>query len=129
MINPMVRPEHQPEAVMNLARVCHEANRAYCLALGDDSQPHWEDAPTWQKESAYLGVEFHLNHPDAGPAGSHESWLDVKRHAGWVYGPVKDPEKKEHPCMVPYEELPYEQRLKDALFVGIVHALKGGSVQ
>ena len=25
---------------------------------------------------------------------------------GWKYGPVKDPEKKEHPCFVPYDDLP-----------------------
>lgn len=33
-----------------IARVCHEVNRAYCQALGDNSQPAWEDAPAWQRE-------------------------------------------------------------------------------
>ena len=28
------------------ARAAHEANRAYCLALGDTSQPSWDDAPS-----------------------------------------------------------------------------------
>ena len=27
-----------------IARVCHEVNRAYCQAIGDNSQPTWEDA-------------------------------------------------------------------------------------
>jgi hypothetical protein len=36
---------------------------------------------------------------------------------------VKDPEKKEHPCFVPYESLPAEQQAKDHLFKGIVAAL------
>ena len=31
--------------------------------------------------------------------------------------------KKEHPCFVPYEELPTEQKAKDFLFRGVVHAL------
>jgi len=39
---------------------------------------------------------------------------------------VKDPEKKQHPCFVPYDELPIQQRRKDALFVSIVRALTDG---
>ncbi len=40
-----------------IARVAHEVNRAYCQALGDNSQPAWEDAPQWQRDSAMLGVK------------------------------------------------------------------------
>jgi hypothetical protein len=36
---------------------------------------------------------------------------------------VKDPDAKTHPCILPYHELPLEQRLKDSLFMAIVHAL------
>lgn len=106
-----------------IAIVCHQVNRAYCQALGDDSQPTWEDAPEWQKSSALNGVLFHIDNPDAGPHHSHNSWLSEKQAAGWKFGPVKDPEKKEHPCFVPYEQLPTEQKAKDYLFRAIVHAL------
>ena len=106
-----------------IARVCHEGNRAYCQSIGDDSQPSWNDTPEWQKDSAVKGVHFHLLNPDAGPAASHESWLTEKRLAGWKYGPVKDAEKKEHPCFAPYEDLPKEQQTKDALFIAVVHAM------
>jgi len=41
-----------------IAVVCHEANRAYCSRIGDDSQPPWCDAPEWQKMSAITGVTF-----------------------------------------------------------------------
>jgi hypothetical protein len=106
-----------------IARVAHEVNRAYCLALGDTSQVCWEDAPDWQKSSAINGVEFHMSHPDAGPDHSHNEWLKEKRETGWKYGPVKDPEAKEHPCFVPYEELPAEQQAKDYIFRAVVHAM------
>lgn len=110
----------------SIARVCHEANRAYCTTIGDNSQPAWEDAPEWQKESAIKGVLFHLDALKAGvkpsPSASHESWLAEKREAGWKYGPVKDADKKEHPCFVPYNELPFEQRVKDFIFSGIVES-------
>ena len=107
-----------------IAKVAHEINRAYCQALGDMSQPTWEDAPDWQRSSAMTGVRFHLDNPTAGPDHSHISWLKEKHESGWVYGPVKDPAKKEHPCCVPYEQLPVEQKAKDYLFRAVVHALK-----
>ena len=66
---------------------------------------------------------FHLANPQAGPDHSHNEWLKEKADGGWKYGPVKDPEAKEHPCFVPYEELPTEQKAKDFLFRGVVHAM------
>lgn len=101
------------------ARAAHEANRAYCLALGDTSQPSWEDAPEWQRSSAVNGVRGVLVDGN-GPRESHASWLREKEATGWKFGPVKDPEKKEHPCFVPYNELPSEQRAKDHVFVRVV---------
>ena len=106
-----------------IARVCHEANRAYCLSLDDISQLPWHEAPEWQRTSALNGVNFHLAHPNSKPSHSHEEWFKEKKATGWKYGPVKDPENKEHPCFVPYDELPDEQKAKDALFVAIVRAL------
>ena len=110
--------------VEKIARVAHEVNRAYCEALGDFSQPAWKDAPGWQIESAVVGVKMHIENPDAGPEASHESWMKQKKADGWVYGEVKDPEKKTHPCLVPFHDLPVEQQVKDYLFRGVVHALR-----
>ena len=105
-----------------IARVAHEANRAYCEARGDKSQPTWDDAPEWQRKSAINGVRFHRDNPSAGPEASHDNWMAEKIADGWVYGPVKDPERKEHPCMVPFSKLPTFQQRKDILFRSIVHA-------
>lgn len=110
--------------VMEIAKIAHELNKAYCESMGDNSQPDWENAPEWQKSSAINGVQFHLDNPDAGPSASHDSWLKQKEAEGWKYGPVKDPEKKEHPCYVPYEQLPNEQKAKDYIFRQTVHSLK-----
>ena len=52
---------------IEIGRVCHEVNRAYCQALKDDSQLPWEDAPTWQQLSTVEGVGFALKNPDATP--------------------------------------------------------------
>lgn len=111
----------------DVARVCHEANRALCQAFGDHSQPSWEDAPEWQRISARMGVDLHQS-GDFGPEASHISWMHQKITDGWVYGPEKDPEKKTHPCIVPFDQLPPEQQAKDYVFRAIVHAMsKNGS--
>jgi hypothetical protein len=108
----------------DIARICHEANRAYCVTLGDTSQPPWDVAPAWQKESAIAGVEAILSGECTSPAVSHARWYARKQGEGWVYGRTKDVDLKTHPCMVPYEELPVDQQRKDLLFIAIILALK-----
>jgi hypothetical protein len=108
-------------AVDAAARAAHEANRAYCMALGDNSQAAWDDAPEWQRRSAQLGVMGVLN--GNTPEQSHESWLAEKAATGWRYGAAKDPDKKEHPCFRPYAELPPEQRAKDDVFGAVARAI------
>lgn len=107
--------------VDSCAKAAHEANRAYCQALGDYSQHSWELSDEWQRVSARKGVIGAL----AGntPEQSHESWLEEKYAAGWTYGPVKDSVLKEHPCCVPYFALPPAHRAKDALFLAVVLAM------
>ena len=112
-----------PLAVAEIARVCHEVNRAACAAFGDHSQPVWDIAPEWQRSSAIVGVQHAMANPDAPPSASHESWLAEKERTGWRYGPIKDPEAKTHPCYVPYDALPPEQKLKDHLFQAVVRAM------
>lgn len=110
---------------IDIARVAYEINRAYCQALGEDPLPAWEEASNWQQASAVKGVQFHLADPDAGPAASHESWMSEKLAGGWEYGPVKDPERKQHPHLVPFESLPAAQQAKYHLFHAVVRALRG----
>lgn len=114
-----------PRALIEaIASIAHETNRRYCQVLGDDSQPAWGDAPDWQKDSAIKGVEFHMANPGASASASHDAWMSHKAAEGWRYGPVKNPDIKEHPCMVAYDQLPIEQRRKDYLFKAIVDAFR-----
>jgi hypothetical protein len=102
------------------ARAAYEANRAYCMTLGDYSQVPWNEAPPWQCSSIINGVKGVI--AGNGPEESHSGWLEEKRAAGWKYGPVKDADKKEHPCFLPYAELPPSQKAKDHIFIGVVRA-------
>lgn len=111
-----------PEQLEAVARVCHEANRAWCLLHGDNSQVHWEDAPENIRASALAGIDLAL--AGATPEQQHQGWCSFKVADGWVYGGVKDAVRKTHPCLVPYAELPTEQRAKDAIYIGVVRAFE-----
>jgi len=106
-----------------IAKVAHNVNRAYCEAMNDLSQEEWSNAQEWQRESAINGVKFHRENK-ATPSQSHNNWLKEKTGDGWVYGEIKDAERKTHPCMVPYDELPESQKAKDFIFSAIVEELK-----
>lgn len=108
--------------IEQIAHVCHEANAALCRTVGDNSQKSWDKAEEWQRQSAINGVKFALGNLDAPAAAQHDAWMSDKEKAGWKFGPIKDPDKKEHPCMVPYIDLPLDQRLKDHLFKAVVRA-------
>jgi len=103
------------------SRAAQEANFQLCVAIGDPAD-HWDDAPEILKQSVRTGVMGIIANPSITSEESHQKWLDYKRAEGWKYGPVKDVEKKEHPCFLPYSQLPINQRLKDHLFGIVVRA-------
>ena len=43
----------------------------------------------------------------------HEVWALSRINQGWKYGNTRDDIKKEHPCLIPYEELPEEEKAYD----------------
>lgn len=109
--------------VLLTARICHEANRAIQLNTGDDNpSAKWDDAPNAIKASAVEGVVNAMNGQTAEEL--HDSWCDSKVRDGWSYGGVKDFVKKTHPCLVSYNQLPEEQKLKDHVFHAIVTAFQ-----
>ncbi len=116
--------EEKDLRIAYIAKACHEANRVWCQANDDDSQKIWSEAEQWQRDSAIKGVEFKINNPAAGEDAQHNAWMKDKIDDGWVYGEVKDPSAKTHPCLVPFNELPEFQQKKDRLFCAIVEALK-----
>ncbi len=43
----------------------------------------------------------------------HDVWAVGRLEQGWTYGPVRNDERKETPCLVPYNELPESEKEYD----------------
>ena len=112
-----------------IAAACHSAWYAYTvLGFKEEGEP-WSTIAQWQKDSLYNAIEFWDTFTEKVPVGglawlrtnlpvlSHDNWTKHKLSEGWIYGPVKDANKKTHPCLVPYTALPAAQQLKDSVVV------------
>lgn len=90
----------------------HEANKEIQQQTGEFI-PELSEHLT---KSILDGVYYVLDNPNCTPEQQHNNWCYFKQQDGWRYGPTKDFERKEHPCLVPYNELPEIQQRKDTVF-------------
>ena len=43
----------------------------------------------------------------------HDVWAATRLSQGWTYGPERNDGEKKHPCLVPYDQLPEEEKQYD----------------
>lgn len=56
---------------------------------------------------------------------NHEVWARQRLSDGWRYGPARDDNRKEHPSLVPYEELSESEKEYDlVLATELLKAIK-----
>ena len=54
----------------------------------------------------------------------HDLWARERLAQGWIYGPARDDSRKQHPCLVPYEQLPESEKEYDRqVAVGTLKAI------
>ena len=54
----------------------------------------------------------------------HDLWAQERLAQGWIYGPARDDSTKQHPCLVPYEQLPESEKEYDRqVAVGTLKAI------
>ena len=106
-----------------VAQVMHAANKALCDATGDNSHLSWQDVDVATREHFLRGIDAVLNNPTMTAKEGHDFWLTDHVERGWTYGPIKNRVTKQHPCIVPFDELPEVEKAKDHLYIAIVRAL------
>ncbi len=93
-----------------IANIRHIGWVTYQIAAG---QPYNEQINQDQYESLVDGIKFALENPDITPEENHNNWTEMKVKQGWIYGEIKDFEKKTHPDLLPFNDLPDIEKRKD----------------
>lgn len=44
---------------------------------------------------------------------THDIWAKARMEEGWIFGPVRSDAEKTNPCLVPYDELPEQEKEYD----------------
>lgn len=112
------------QQIEQAANMLHDWNRAYCKTTGDPVNQPWNQAPEHQRQSAREAVTFVLHHSEVSLEAIHEEWGKARTTEGWVPGEVKNEDLKTHPNLVPYDQLPIVQRVKDTFAPTAVEFIK-----
>ena len=104
------------------ARVAHEATRVLCRLMRNEVLPEWDDLDG-RRATLIDAAKFVVANPDEDDGGVHRAWMDAKLLDGWRWGPELDRASKRHPALLPFDELPEEDRRGDRLFRAVVLAL------
>lgn len=112
-----------PEKIEKIARTAHDAIRGWRLANGQEGIPEWADAPDWMLAATKESVSAVLKNLGMSASAQHDQWVAAKKRDGWMFGHTKDSIAKTHPLLIPFDQLPEVERMKDTLINAIVAAL------
>jgi hypothetical protein len=111
---------NREQKITVIARAVYEAVCLYWELTGHASSPRWEEVSQIQAACRH-SVKFALRNPT--PGAYHEDWRAAWHSEGWVYGPAYDSARRTSPALVPYEEVPDVDKVKDRIIVNITQAL------
>lgn len=113
-----------------VARVCHEAGRAWCIEMFEaGARPSstvplpWDDLDREDREAAVAAVRFLLERPGCTPQEIHEHWRRMQTAAGWTHGPVLLAAQKRDPRMTAFFNLPDHRQAQLRLSQAVVKVL------
>lgn len=109
--------------IVEIAKVCHQADKGICESWGDFSQKDWDDLPKEHQECTVAYVEYLLLNSDVTPIEQHDAWVQSKLAIGWVRWNPDCIVPNTHPCMVEYEELGHQRHVRDTVFAAIVRRM------
>lgn len=110
--------------IKDIARVCYEANRALQVVQGSPyPNVGWMLTHHAQREAAIEQVKAVIEGRSAEQV--HQAWMDDQIADGWTHGAEVSGLAKTHPCLVPYDDLGSDQKVRDRVFSQIVMTMTG----
>lgn len=98
----------------------YEAGRLQAIAVGALVPEPWSDRePTFRDQFLEVIEMMCGSNRQSSPEELHDDWVKAYAAMGWVYGPQRDPERKTHPDLLPFNQLEPRERDKDAVFVAL----------
>lgn len=83
----------------------------------------WSDLTELQKEHATQAVREIYSAPKKTPEELHNLWMKPLIENGWTKGDYNF-EKKQHPSIIPFNELPESEILKDELWAALTECFR-----
>jgi len=110
----------------NIAKAIYEATRLEAIWSKRSIIPEkWEDRDeTFRNQMVEIVTQYLSMEKLPTPEQAHNSWMESYFKMGWKYGKERDAVKKTHPDLVPFDELPRDERDKDAIFLALVFLAK-----
>jgi hypothetical protein len=103
-----------------IARMLHVVTNALKEANNEPVLPDWDQLDEENKEFSRESVVSILSGEVTTAEQEHNRWAASKMAAGWVYGPVRDNDRKIHPMLVGFHDLSAIQQAKDLVRFAIV---------
>ncbi len=114
-----------------LAHVAHEATRPL-HAEGERGSQRWHDRanegkhlPGWQKDDAFEKVKYQVEHPGCSAEDVHENFCALREKHGFKLGDGFSVEKKTHPGLVAWSDLPPASKQRHEVAHSVVESLRG----
>lgn len=108
-----------------IAMICHNVLSAANEAYDEKAYKPWRELSEDDRNAVMDEVRFHVKHPQAGPEGPHNAWLEERKAAGWTYGKAPNTDRKKDPDMVEFKKMPVRFRLRAHLIYCLVNSIQG----
>jgi len=97
-----------------IAQNAYEKTQLCRKNRGDFQDLPWAYLEEWKRNDIINTVWFYLMYyPSQGAEECHNSWVADKFLDGWVYGYALLQDKRQHPNLVPFGQLPVEEQIKN----------------
>lgn len=105
-----------------ICELCHLANNELMIANNETPCGNWDTLDSHLKQMTRDSVSVIIDKPNITAEDIHNTWMTNKAKDGWVYGDIKDANKKTHPLMIPFADMNAIDKAKDQSFIDIVNA-------